>query len=92
MNAAATVAPIVRHGLVMLFLPFSALDTLLGFGRAVDRAGQVSQPRPAAIVVLSMGLAIERLCSRGVVAGDGSRPKPFLSAPFASSHHYRSHR
>ena len=35
MTAAAIAALIVRYGLVMLFLPFSALDKILSFEHAV---------------------------------------------------------
>ncbi len=41
MSTAAIVALIVRYGLVMLFLPFSALDKILGFEGAVKQAQEV---------------------------------------------------
>jgi len=38
MSSAAIVALIIRYGLVMLFLPFSALDKIIGFNGAVKQA------------------------------------------------------
>ena len=152
MSTAAIVALVVRYGLVLLFLPFSALDKILGFDHAVGQAQQVFKPRPLAILVILIGLTIEIVCTLGVVTGiadrasaviiagycaltallykqfwaqgdfwsdpdgkgrtllwdflknlslgagfllivvntDGSGLKPFLDAPFASSHPYRS--
>lgn len=143
----------VRLGLVLLFMPFSALDKLLGFKHAVGQAQQVFKPYKLAATVLVCGLGIEILCSVGVLSGladrlcalilagycaatavlykrfwapgdfwsqpdgkgralfwdflknlslgagfllivigtNGSGLRPFLHAPFASSHPYRSH-
>jgi putative oxidoreductase len=148
----AIAALLVRFGLVMLFMPFSALDKILGFGHAVGQAQQVFKPHALAVSVLLCGLAIEILCTLGVLTGiadracalvlagyciatavlykrfwtqgdfwsnsdgngralfwdflknlslgagfmiivvglDGSSLYPFLEAPFASSHPYRS--
>ncbi|MDQ2765058.1 MAG: DoxX family protein [Pseudomonadota bacterium] len=139
---------------MLLFLPFSALDKILGFAHAVHQAQEVFRPRILAGVVLLGGLAIEIVCSTGIVTGiadraaafviagycaatailfkrfwaagdfwsgpkskgrglfwdflknlslgagfllitvgtDGSGLHPFIDAPFASSHPYRSHR
>ena len=49
MTAAAAVALVVRYGLVLLFLPFSALDKIFGFNHAVRQAQQVFSARPVAI-------------------------------------------
>lgn len=152
MSSAAIVALVVRYGLVMLFLPFSALDKVLGFDHAVKQAQQAFAPRGLAIIVLLSGLTIEIVCTLGVLTGlsdrfcalvlagycaatavlykqfwthadlwsdpdgkgrtllwdflknlslgagfllivvgtDGSGVQPFLNAPLASSHPYRS--
>ena len=41
MTAAGWVELLVRAGIVLLFLPFSALDKILGFGNAVDHRDAV---------------------------------------------------
>ena len=143
----------VRVGLVILFVPFSALDKMFGFKQAVHQAQEVFKPYTLAAIVLLCGLAIEVFCSLGVITGvadrmgalilagycaatavlykrfwaagdfwsnahgrsralfwdflknlslgagfllivvgtDGSGLRPFLHAPFSSSHPYRSH-
>ena len=152
MSAPALVALVVRYGMVMLFLPFSALDKVFNFPHAVKQAGEVFSPPSLAAAVLLVGLSIEVICTLGVVIGvadrasalviagycaatallykrfwapgdfwsdpggkgrtlfwdflknlslgagflllvvgtDGSGLRPFLAAPFASSHPYRS--
>ena len=45
MTAAAIAALLVRYGMVLLFLPFSALDKVAGFGGAVKQAEEVFRPR-----------------------------------------------
>ena len=73
MSTAAIVALIVRCGLVMLFLPFSALDKILNFKGAVTQAQEVFKPRMLATVVLMGGLGIEVVMSLGVVTGFADR-------------------
>lgn len=73
MTAAAIVALVVRYGLVMLFLPFSALDKMFNFNGAVDQCGQIFRPKALAMIVLLCGLAIEIVCSLGVVTGVADR-------------------
>ncbi len=63
----------VRCGLVLLFLPFSALDKALGFQHAVAQAQQVFKARALAILVILCGIAIEILMSLGVVTGMADR-------------------
>ena len=46
MTSDAIAALIVRYGIVMLFLPFSALDKIFSFDHAVKKAQQVFTPRP----------------------------------------------
>ena len=154
MSVSAIVALIVRCGMVMLFLPFSAMDKIFNFPHAIRQAQEVFSPRPLAAAVLLCGLAIETVCTLGIIAGisdracalviagycaatailykrfwakgdfwsdpggrgrsafwdflknlslgagflllvvgtDGSGLQPFLQAPFASSHPYRSNR
>ena len=74
MTLAMAAALVVRYGLVMLFLPFSALDKLLGFNHAVGQAQQVFKPRSLAVAVLLVGLFIEIVCTLGVVSGSRTGP------------------
>ena len=81
----AVVALIVRYGLVMLFLPFSALDKAFNFAHAVKQAGEMFSPRPLAVVVLLMGLAIEVVCSLGVVTGVADRASALVIAGYCAA-------
>lgn len=74
----------VRCGLVLLFLPFSALDKLFGFGHAVVQAQQVFKPRALAIFVLLCGLAIEVLMSLGVITGIADRACALVIAGYCA--------
>jgi putative oxidoreductase len=73
MSAAAIVELMVRYGLVMLFLPFSALDKVVGFEGAVRQAQEVFASRHLAALVLTCGIAIEIFMSLGVVTGIADR-------------------
>lgn len=85
MSAAAIAALVVRYGLVMLFLPFSAADKVLGFDHAVAQAQQVFKPRPLAVIVLLTGLAIEIVCSLGVVTGIADRAAALVIAGYCAA-------
>ena len=85
MNSAATAALIVRLGLIMLFLPFSALDKVLGFNHAVGQAQEVFKPRAIAALVLLCGLAIEVFCSLGVVTGLADRTCALVLAGYCAA-------
>ena len=85
MTTAAVAAAVVRYGLVLLFLPFSALDKVLNFGGAVRQAQEVFRPRPLATAVLVMGLAIEVFCSLGVVTGIADRAAAFVLAGYCAA-------
>jgi putative oxidoreductase len=84
-NATAIAALVVRYGMVMLFLPFSALDKVLGFDQAVGQAQEVFKPRPLAIVVLMIGLTIEVVCTLGVVTGRADRACAFVIAGYCAA-------
>ena len=62
MTTAAIVAVVVRYGLVLLFLPFSALDKIFGFDHAVKQAQSILKPRPIAIAMILIGLFVEIVC------------------------------
>ena len=81
---AAIAAGIVRYGLVMLFLPFSALDKVVNFAGAVRQAQEVFRPRALATVVLLAGLTIELFCTLGVVTGIADRAAAFVLASYCA--------
>lgn len=60
MTTAAIVALVVRYGLVVLFLPFSALDKIVGFEGAVKQAQEVFKPRPLPCSWLAPSCVSER--------------------------------
>ena len=76
---------VVRCGMVLLFLPFSALDKLLGFEHAVAQAQQVFKPRALAIFVLLCGLAIEIFMSFGIVMGIADRACALVVAGYCAA-------
>jgi putative oxidoreductase len=84
MSVAAIVTLIVRYGLVMLFLPFSALDKIINFKGAVAQAQEVFKPRALATVVLMCGLGIEVIMSLGVVTGFADRLAALVIAGYCA--------
>jgi putative oxidoreductase len=84
MTTAAVVALVVRYGLVLLFLPFSALDKIFGFNHAVRQAQQIFSARPVAIAMILCGLAIEIVCTLGVVTGIADRASAFVIAVYCA--------
>jgi putative oxidoreductase len=81
---AALVALVVRLGLVLLFLPFSALDKIFGFDHAVRQAQQVVKPRPIAAAMIVAGLLVEIVCTLGVVSGVADRACAFIIAGYCA--------
>ena len=84
MSAAAIVALIVRSGLVLLFLPFSALDKVFNFEGAVEQAREVFRPRALGVAVILLGLAIEIFMSLGVVTGIADRAAALVMAGYCA--------
>ncbi|MDQ2802150.1 MAG: DoxX family membrane protein [Pseudomonadota bacterium] len=84
MTGGAIVALIVRCGLVMLFLPFSALDKIFSFHHAVGQAQQIFRPRGLAIPVILIGLGIEIFCTLGVVTGIADRVSALVIAGYCA--------
>jgi putative oxidoreductase len=76
---------IVRCGLVLLFLPFSALDKIFGFDHAVRQAQQVIKPQPVAAAMILVGLFIEVACSLGTVTGFADRACAFVIAGYCAA-------
>lgn len=84
MTTAAIVALIVRYGLVLLFLPFSALDKVFGFNHAVMQAQSMVKPRRIAIAMILIGLFVEIVCTLGVVTGVADRACAFVIAGYCA--------
>jgi putative oxidoreductase len=59
--------------LVLLFLPFSALDKLLNFNAAQAQASLALRNRSLARLAIMIGLMIEVVMSLGVVSGTADR-------------------
>jgi putative oxidoreductase len=85
LSTAAIVALVVRCILVMLFLPFSALDKIVGFRGAVGQAQEVFKPRMLAAAVLICGLGIEVIMSLGVVTGVADRMAALVLAAYCAA-------
>jgi putative oxidoreductase len=85
MTTAAVATLVVRYGLVLLFLPFSALDKIFGFGDAVKQAQSVFKPRPIAVALILTGLFVEVVCTLGVVTGIADRACAFIIAGYCAA-------
>lgn len=85
MTTAAIVALVVRYGLVLLFLPFSALDKIFGFDHAVAQAQSMFKPRPIAVTMILIGLFVEIVCTIGVVTGIADRACAFIIAGYCAT-------
>src|SRR5215475_11229567 len=72
----------IRVVLVLLFLPFSALDKLLDFRNAVAQAQEAVQNKVAATALILIGLFIEVFMSAGVVSGIADRACAFVLAGY----------
>jgi putative oxidoreductase len=68
--------------LVLLFLPFSALDKLLNFGQAVDQA-EAAGPNPIlARGLIGIGFGIEVLMSLAILSGVADRAAATVLAAY----------
>jgi putative oxidoreductase len=59
--------------LVILFLPFSALDKVLNFEQAVDQAAEAAPSRSLAAVLIFAGLVVEVFMSLAILSGIADR-------------------
>jgi len=67
------VAAAIRVTMVLLFLPFSALDKILNFRGAVAQAREAAQNTTVATALIFAGLFVEVFMSLGVVTGIADR-------------------
>ncbi|MFZ2067226.1 MAG: DoxX family membrane protein [Xanthobacteraceae bacterium] len=76
------VAAAIRIVLVLLFLPFSALDKLLNFRGAVAQAREVAPNSAIAAGLIAVGLFVEVFMSLGVITGIADRACGFVLAGY----------
>ncbi|GJD48717.1 hypothetical protein OPKNFCMD_1441 [Methylobacterium crusticola] len=72
----------VRLLLVMLFLPFSALDKILNFKGAVGQAKQAVHATAPATALILAGLFVEVVMSLGILTGIADRAAAFVLAGY----------
>ena len=68
----------LRVMLVILFLPFSALDKTLNFAGAVQQARQIAPSDALARGLILIGLAVEVFMSLGIITGVADRFAAFV--------------
>jgi putative oxidoreductase len=72
----------IRVGMVLLFLPFSALDKVLNFRGAVGQARQAAPNTAVATGLILAGLFVEVFMSLGIVTGIADRACAFVLAGY----------
>jgi putative oxidoreductase len=72
----------IRIVLVLLFLPFSALDKVLDFRGAVAQAQEAVSSKAVATALILVGLFVEVFMSAGVVSGIADRACAFVLAGY----------
>jgi len=72
----------VRCLLVLLFLPFSALDKVLNFKQAISQAAEAFPLRSLAIVAIAGGFGIEVVMSLAILTGIADRLAAFILAGY----------
>lgn len=76
------VAVAVRCLLVMLFLPFSALDKILNLNQSVDQAAVAVRARCTATLLILLGFGIEVVMSLAILSGVADRLAAFILAGY----------
>jgi putative oxidoreductase len=72
----------IRVFLILLFLPFSALDKVLNFRGAVAQASEAVPNKTGAAALILLGLFVEIVMSAGVISGIGDRVCAFVLAGY----------
>jgi putative oxidoreductase len=76
------VAFAARALLVMLFLPFSALDKVLNFKQAVGQAAEAAPSRALATVLIVAGFGVEVFMSLAILTGIADRMAALILAGY----------
>jgi putative oxidoreductase len=74
----------IRIVLVLLFLPFSALDKIIDFRGAVTQAREEVSNKVVATTLILVGLFVEVFMSAGVVSGIADRGCAFVLAGYCA--------
>jgi len=83
MALTSMVAAFAARGLLlMLFLPFSALDKILNFRHAVRQASEAVPNRSLATVLIFSGLGVEVFMSLAVLSGFADRMAALILAAY----------
>jgi putative oxidoreductase len=72
----------IRVGMVLLFLPFSALDKVFNFRGAVAQAREAAPNAAVATALILTGLFVEVFMSLGVITGIADRACAFVLAGY----------
>ena len=72
----------IRVGMVLLFLPFSALDKAFNFRGAVAQAREAAPNTAVAVGLILIGLFVEIFMSLGVITGIADRACAFVLAGY----------
>ncbi len=78
MTASLALTLALRICLVILFLPFSALDKIFNFSGAVQQAKQVVTSDTMAKALILVGLCVEVFMSLGIITGVADRAAAFV--------------
>ena len=84
MTVAIVITFLARLSLVLLFLPFSALDKLLNFGLAVAQAREATPSDAFARALIVTGFLVEVVMSLGVLTGIADRLAAFILAGYCA--------
>lgn len=80
--ASAIAAFVSRALLVMLFLPFSAMDKILNFKLAVGQAEKAIPQRAIATMMIAAALGVEVLMSSAILTGIADRMAALILAGY----------
>ena len=75
---------LVRLSLVLLFLPFSALDKVINFSGAVGQAEESFSSKIVASILICIGIFIEIFMSLGILTGLADRLAGFILAGYCA--------
>lgn len=75
---------LARLSLILLFLPFSALDKVLNFDEAIAQAKLAVSSAVVAKVLILLGLFVEVIMSLGVITGVCDRLAAFILAGYCA--------
>lgn len=82
MGFSIAIAFVVRLLLVLLFLPFSALDKILNFRGAVAQARGAAPSQAFAVALILLGLGVEIGMSGLIITGFADRAAAFILAGY----------